>query len=74
MSDNNTHSQNNGSKSKAPSHYVYQVIERPNAKAFFRRIGSAWACKDGQGFNVLLESLPNEGNRITLRVPLKKTH
>jgi hypothetical protein len=74
MSDNNTQVQSNGTKSKAPSHYVYQVIERPNAKPFWRRIGSAWACTDGNGFNVQLESLPNEGKRITLRVPLKRTH
>jgi hypothetical protein len=53
--------------SKAPSHIAYQVRDRDGGKAFWTRIGSAWAHKDGNGFNIQLESVPLDG-RITLRV------
>jgi hypothetical protein len=53
--------------SKAPSHVAYQVRDREGRKAFWTRIGSAWAHADGKGFNVQLEVVPLDG-RITLRV------
>ncbi len=57
---------------KSPSHVAYQVRDRGNGqKAFWTRIGSAWAHTDGQGFNIQLDSIPLDG-RITLRVPSDK--
>ncbi|HEY1686456.1 MAG TPA: hypothetical protein VGG19_16950 [Tepidisphaeraceae bacterium] len=53
--------------SKAPSHIVYQVRDREGSKGFFTRIGAAWPHKDGNGFNIQIESVPLDG-RITLRV------
>jgi hypothetical protein len=54
-------------QAKAPSHIAYQVREaQEGQKAFFNRIGAAWAHKDGEGFNVQLDSLPVDG-RITIR-------
>jgi hypothetical protein len=54
--------------SKSPSHIVYQVRDRGEGKkAFWTRIGSAWAHGDGKGFNVQIESVPLDG-RITVRV------
>jgi len=68
MSDTNTNQQ---TSSKAPSHVVYQVRDREGRKAFWTRIGSAWAHADGAGFNVQLECVPLDG-RITLRVASEK--
>jgi hypothetical protein len=70
MSDNTK--TNETTNSKTPSHVVYQVRDRgENQKAFWTRIGSAWAHKDGNGFNVQLECVPLDG-RITLRVASEK--
>ncbi|HEY4309315.1 MAG TPA: hypothetical protein VGN12_07670 [Pirellulales bacterium] len=56
--------------SKTPSHIAYQVRDREGRKAFWTRIGSAWAHTDRSGFNVQLECLPLDG-RITLRTALE---
>jgi hypothetical protein len=37
-------------------------------KKFWSRIGAAWSHKDGQGFNLQLDTLPIDG-RIVLRHP-----
>jgi hypothetical protein len=68
MSDTKT---NEAAGSKTPSHVVYQVRDRENAKGFWTRIGSAWAHADGKGFNVQIECVPLDG-RITLRVASEK--
>ena len=69
MSDTNT---NKPAGSKTPSHIVYQVRDRgDDKKAFWTRIGSAWAHADGKGFNVQIECVPLDG-RITLRVASEK--
>ncbi len=52
---------------KAPSHIAYQVRDREGRKAFWTRIGSAWAHQDGNGFNIQLECVPLDG-RVILRV------
>lgn len=49
-----------------PSHVAYHVRENDEGKAFFNRVGSAFAHKDGKGFNVLLDASPVDG-KITLR-------
>ncbi|MBL8879302.1 MAG: hypothetical protein JNG88_09305 [Phycisphaerales bacterium] len=61
----------NQPESKAPTHIAYQVRDREGGKAFWTRIGSAWAHGDGKGFNIQIECVPLDG-RITLRVPSEK--
>jgi hypothetical protein len=56
---------------KAPSHVAYQVRDREGRKAFWTRIGSAWAHADGNGFNIQLECVPLDG-RVVLRVASEK--
>lgn len=70
MSDNNNTNENAGSKT--PSHVAYQVRDRDKGKAFWLRIGSAWAHSDGKGFNVQLDGLVPLDGRITLRVASEK--
>jgi hypothetical protein len=41
------------------------------AKCYWIRIGAAWAHKDGNGFNIQLETAPLDG-RISLRVASEK--
>jgi hypothetical protein len=53
-------------KPKGPSHIAYQVRDGAEGTSHFNRIGSAFAHKDGQGFNLLLDSVPVDG-RVTLR-------
>ena len=57
--------------SKTPSHIAYHVRDREGQKAIFTRIGAAWPHKDGNGFNIQIESVPLDG-RITLRVASEK--
>ena len=67
MKTNNTEA----ATSKAPSHIAYQVRNREGQKAFWTRIGSAWAHSDGEGFNIQLDAHPVDG-KITLRVRTEK--
>jgi hypothetical protein len=62
----------NDTGSKAPSHIAYQVRDREGRKAFWTRIGGAWAHQDGQGFNVQLEGLVPLDGRIVLRIASEK--
>ena len=45
---------------------AYSVQDTRDGKGFWNRVGAAWAHKDGQGFDVSLDSMPING-RITLR-------
>ena len=52
-----------------PDLIAYTVTSRGrNAKRFWHRIGAAWKHRDGEGFNIELQSLPLDG-RITLLPP-----
>jgi len=62
---------NERTTSKSPSHVAYHVRDREGGKAFWTRIGVAFAHNDGKGFNVQLEVAPLDG-RITLRVASEK--
>lgn len=53
-------------QTRGPSHIAYQVREGEENKSYFNRIGSVWPHKDGQGFNIQLDSVPVDG-RITIR-------
>ncbi|MDF1721969.1 MAG: hypothetical protein P1U65_14960 [Minwuia sp.] len=57
--------ENNGKK---PSFIAYQVSEAKDGKSHFNRLGAAFEHGDGEGHNILLNSLPLDG-RITLRTP-----
>lgn len=59
-------------KPKRPSHIAYQVRDGAEGASHFNRIGSAFAHKDGQGFNLKLDSVPVDG-RITLRTAKERT-
>ena len=55
------------STSKTPSHIAYHVRDnKDGSKAFWTRIGSAWQHKDGNGFNIQIDTVPFDG-RIGLR-------
>jgi hypothetical protein len=58
-------------KPKAPTHIAFHVRDTKDGKGFWTRIGSAWANKDGKGFNVQIDIFPLDGC-ITLRVPEEK--
>lgn len=57
----------NATTSKTPTHVAYHLRERDGKKAFWTRIGVAWAHGDGNGFNIQIDCLLIDG-RITLRV------
>jgi hypothetical protein len=67
-----TDSTNNQPVSKTPTHIAYHVRNREGGEGFWTRIGAAWAHKDGNGFNIQLESTPIDGH-ITLRIASEKT-
>jgi hypothetical protein len=59
-------------KPKRPSHIAYQVRDGAEGASHFNRIGSAFAHKDGRGFNLKLDSVPVDG-RITLRTAKERS-
>ncbi len=70
MSDSNnkqTASEKQTTDSKGPTHVAYHVRDAKDGKGFWTRIGSAWAHKDGKGFNIQIDVVPLDG-RVTLRV------
>jgi hypothetical protein len=56
----------NDNDSKRPSHIAYQVREGDDNKSYFNRIGAVWTHKDGEGFNIQLDSVPVDG-KVTVR-------
>jgi hypothetical protein len=67
-----TDSTTNHPTTKTPSHIAYHIRNGKAEESFWTRIGSAWAHKDGNGFNIQLETIPSRDGRITLRVASKK--
>ena len=57
---------NDNNESKRPTHIAYQVREGDENNAYFNRIGAVWTHKDGEGFNIQLDSLPVDG-KVTVR-------
>lgn len=58
--------------SKKPDMAVYHVTERgegDNKKAFWTKIGAAWAHTDGEGFNLAIDYMPMTAGRIVVRSP-----
>jgi hypothetical protein len=48
------------------------VRNREGGEGYWTRIGAAWAHKNGNGFNIQLETVPLDG-RITLRIASEKS-
>ena len=72
MTNNNqqpSHKGQNGGN--LPTHAAYHVRDTKDGKGFWTRIGSAWAHKDGKGFNIQVDVVPLDG-RITIRLPDEK--
>jgi hypothetical protein len=57
------------STSRRPTHYLYAVTKRDDAKASWVRIGAAWANGDGKGFSLKLDLMPVNGADIVMREP-----
>ena len=60
---------NEASNSKRPTHTAYSVREyqkNGQKESDWTRIGVAWAHRDGDGFDIILEALPING-RVALR-------
>lgn len=49
--------------SNAPTHSVSQV-RKINGKNYWTRVGSAWAHKSGNGFNLQLDAVPLNGRLV----------
>ena len=56
---------------RSPTHIAYHIGNARGGKAFWTRIGTAWAHNDGNGFNLQIDAVPLDG-RITLRVITEK--
>jgi len=48
-----------------PSHGVF-VVEGDGDRAYWTKVGCAWAHNDGQGYNVQLSAIP-VGGRLIIR-------
>ena len=57
-------------ENKAPAMIAWH-IRKAGEKAYWDRVGAAFAHKDGQGFDVVLDAMPIDG-RVTLRVPAER--
>lgn len=57
-------------KPNSPTHAVY-VVEGEGERAFWTKVGSAWAHQDGDGFNIQLTAIPLAG-RLVVRKPKSK--
>ncbi len=56
-----------------PSFEAFHVQEGKSEKAYFHKIGSAFAHKDGEGHDIHLQSLPLDfKGRITIRTPKER--
>lgn len=57
-------------RNSKPTHGVY-VIEGEGERAFWTKLGAAWAHNDGEGFNIQLSAVPLTG-RLVLRTMKEK--
>jgi hypothetical protein len=46
----------------AKMYRIYSLIERPKQDDFWLNIGAAYPHKEGDGFNLVLQTLPLHGN------------
>lgn len=60
-------SEDNASESaRRPDFIAYNVQESKDRKGYWNKVGAAWRHRDGQGYDIHLDSLPVNG-RVTLR-------
>ncbi len=59
------------SENKSPALIAYH-IRKTQEKSYWDRVGVAFQHKDGQGFDLVLESVPVDG-RVALRMPTEKS-
>ena len=66
--DNNGNNQRdtNNSAGRKPDYVAYNVQDSKDGKGYWNKVGAAWSHKDGQGYDIALDSMPVNG-RITLR-------
>ena len=63
---NNAPPQDGNAPGRKPDYIAYNVTGGKEGKGYFNKVGAAWQHKDGQGYDLQLESMPVNG-RITLR-------
>lgn len=56
----------NGSGGKKPEFLAYSVLESKNGKTYWHKVGAVWPHRDGQGYELDLDSLPRT-KRVSLR-------
>ena len=56
----------NQTEKKRPDYAVYTVKSYGEDKSRWTQVGAAWENQDGEGFNIILDSLPLDG-KLTLR-------
>ncbi|WP_288132416.1 hypothetical protein [Accumulibacter sp.] len=61
----------NTDETNRPDMIAYVVRDRGEKKSAWREVGVAFAHKDAQGFDVVLDAVPVAG-RLTLRIPSPK--
>lgn len=53
---------------KPTMYRLYSIVPRPKQEDFWLNIGVAFAHEDGQGFNLMLQALPIQGEgKIVMR-------
>jgi hypothetical protein len=60
------HDRSDSGGGRKPDYIAYNVRDGRDGKGHFSRIGAAWQHRDGQGYDIHLDSLP-VGGRVTLR-------
>ena len=55
----------------APTHRAYTVIKREGKEDYWLNLGVCFAHEDGEGFNILLQSMPLDG-KLVLRTYKEK--
>lgn len=56
---------------RKPDQIAYSVRNEADGKSYWNRVGAVWSHKDGNGAEIVLESIPVDG-RITLRAQRDK--
>jgi hypothetical protein len=56
-------------ETRSPAYIAWHVAGDGDNKAYWTRIGAAWAHQDGEGLTLHLDLLPVSGGRIVLRHP-----
>jgi len=55
-----------------PTHRVYSVTKKEDAKPFWLEIGAAWPHKDGKGFSLKFNACPYGNSEVVVRAVTAK--